>query len=151
CRRWVGIARLLRFGVESFGELGDFRLGQEALDLAHRRFLDSARRIVGAQAALGGESEDRADECDALSGNALAAGGHAAGASLLAALDLLGSLAGRDGVAHPLDIGANDTIGPQFAEQGPQVLLDATVFGLQGRGLLVAHTFYELQIDQPRA
>jgi hypothetical protein len=48
--------------VESFGELGNFRLGQEALDLAHRCFPDAPRRVVGPQAALDGEHEDRADK-----------------------------------------------------------------------------------------
>ena len=67
----------------TFGELGNFRLGQEALDLAHRCFPDAPRRVVGAQAALDGEREDRADKRDALRGDALAARGHAAGPSLL--------------------------------------------------------------------
>ena len=136
------------FGVESLGQPGDFRLGQEALDLAHRRLLDAARRVVGAQAALDCERENCADKRDALRRGALAAGRDAARPPLVAVPDLLGRLAGRNGVAHPLDIGANDAISPQFAEQRSQVMLDASAIGLEGRGLLVAHALAQIEIDQ---
>jgi len=62
----------------------------------------------------------------------LATPSHAPGPSLLAALDPLHRLAGRDGVAHSLDIGADDALSPQFAEEGPEVVFDASPIGFEG-------------------
>src|SRR5581483_6964625 len=124
--------------VERRRQPGDFRLGQEALELAHRRLFDAARRVVGAQAALDRKGEDRADQRDALRGDAFATRGQAAGRPLFAVLDLLGRPAGGDGIAHPLDIGAGDAVHAQLAEQRTKVMLDAAAVRFEGRRLFVA-------------
>src|SRR5262249_28428539 len=52
--------------------------------------------------------------------------------------DLLGRLAAGDGIAHTLDLGAADAIGPQLAEQWPEMVLDASSIRPERRGLLVS-------------
>ena len=124
-RRWVRIARLLRFGIECFGQPRDLGFRQKALDLPDRRFLDTTRWIVGAQAAADREGIDRTDQSDALRGGALAANSDAARTPFLGAREALSRLSGGNGIPHALDLGAPNAIGPQLAEQWAQVVFDS--------------------------
>jgi hypothetical protein len=87
-----GVARSLSFGVESLGQLGDFRLGQEAFDLARPGLLDAAIRIVDAQAALDCERQNCPGERNPLGGGVPATDGDAVRSALVVFSALFRSL-----------------------------------------------------------